>query len=61
VKQFYSLPEVCTALGEPYHRVWYAVINRIVEPMKSGRSRIFTRDDLMILRRHFAEREVKPC
>jgi hypothetical protein len=59
MKQFYSMPELVETLGVPYHRVWYAVIRRVVEPMKSGRCRLFTLEDLTTLRRHFAAREVK--
>jgi hypothetical protein len=54
MKQFYSLPEVCEQLNLPYHRIYHACLTQIVEPMRAGRSRLFTQADVLILRQHFA-------
>lgn len=60
-KQFYSMPEIVESLGVPYHRIYRAVITNAVNPIRSGRSRIFTAADLLALRRYFAAREVTQC
>jgi len=53
----YNMPEVCKLLRQPYHRVYHAVITQQVTPMRAGRSRLFTVEDLELLKRLFASKD----
>jgi hypothetical protein len=53
----YSMTEVCKILERPYHQVYYATATHQVEPMRAGRSRLFTVEDLETLRRLFDSKD----
>jgi len=53
----YDMPQVCRLLGQPYHRIYYAVISHQIEPMRAGRSRLFTMEDVEALKRWFASKD----
>lgn len=53
----FNMPEVCRLLKQPYHRVYYATITNQVTPMKAGRSRLFTVEDVEILKKWFELRK----
>ena len=53
----YNMPEVCRLLKQPYHRIYYAVITHQVTPMRAGRARLFTIEDVENLKRWFAAKD----
>lgn len=53
----YSMTEICRLLAQPYHKVYYLVATHQVEPMKAGRSRLFTIEDLGVLKQLFASKD----
>ena len=53
----YNMPEVCRVLGQPYHRVYYATITSQVKPMRAGRSRLYTVEDVENLKRWFTAKD----
>lgn len=53
----FNMPEVCKMLGQPYHRLYYAVNTQQVTPMRAGRSRLFTYEDVEVLKRLFAAKD----
>ena len=55
--RFYSLPETEKLLGIGYHRLYYATITGVVMPLREGRARLYSEENLETLRRHFANTE----
>ena len=51
--QYRTLPQVARELNEPYDRVRYAVLTRVVDPWRVGRSSLFTAEQIEKLRVHF--------
>jgi DNA-binding transcriptional MerR regulator len=56
----YSLGEVARLTGVAYYRLYYAYYTaKIPEPKKIGKTRIFTDEDVEIIKEHFGRKEDK--
>lgn len=54
---FKSFPEVVKMLEEDYDAVRYAVLHKkVVEPMQVGKARLFTADEILVLKKHLDNR-----
>lgn len=54
--ELYSLPEVVKQLGVPYGRIYYAVLLGVATPLRSGHSRLFTKDDVQQLKAYLVQK-----
>jgi hypothetical protein len=44
--KFYSIPEAAVELGSTYTRVYYQIMTHKVQPIKAGRARLLTKENL---------------
>jgi len=54
-EEYFDFPQVVNSLGQSYNRVRYAALTKgLAPPIRIGRSKLFTPDQVEVLRQYFA-------
>jgi hypothetical protein len=55
MRTYFDFPQVVRTLGESYDRVRYAALTKgLAIPLRIGKAKLFTREQVEVLREHFA-------
>ena len=58
MRNWYAIRQVAVRVGQPYHRIHYAITTgKIPRPQQVGNAWILTDDDILRLREYFSQRD----